>query len=58
MRKVTQGVAVHILERIGTRAEITNERVKELIEEVRDFDSEHIAIRWRSPDEVIKFIEG
>ena len=50
--------AVSTMKKYSGETELSREIVEAFIDKVLIYDPEHIEIRWKFPDEVVKFIEG
>ena len=50
--------AVSTMKKYSGEMELSREIVEAFIDKVLIYDPEHIEVRWKFPDEVIKFIEG
>ncbi len=50
--------AVSTMKKYSGETELSREIVEAFIDKVLIYDPEHIEIRWKFPDEVIKFIES
>lgn len=50
--------AVSTMKKYSGETELTREIVEAFIDKILIYDPEHIEIRWKFPDDVVKFIEG
>ena len=50
--------ALGTMKRYSGETELTREIAEAFVDKILIYDPEHIEIRWKFPDEVIKFIEG
>ncbi len=50
--------AVSTMKKYSGETELTREIVEAFIDKILIYDPEHIEIRWKYPDDVVKFIEG
>ena len=50
--------AVSTMKKYSGETELSRDSVEAFIDKVLIYDPEHIEIRWKFPDEVIKFIES
>ena len=50
--------AVSTMKKYSEETELSRDIVEAFIDKVLIYDPEHIEIRWKFPDEVIKFIES
>ena len=50
--------AVSTMKKYSGETELSREIVEAFIDKVLIYDPKHIEIRWKFPNEVIKFIEG
>lgn len=50
--------AVSTMKKYSGETELSREIVESFIDKVLIYDPEHIEIHWKSPDEVIEFIES